>query len=203
MNEEKKGFWKTIAGNVLNVAGDLTPIGGDALKNIGKKLLKKDNATADEIQNYLEEHPEAFQEYQTMLKEHEKQMYELENQRIKADLDSKISALQLEVQNKNNELTSVLSDVGNARTASLNLQTNEKVPYIQKITPSILAIVIVSLAFYFFYLIFKSELPSQNKEIIYVIVGFITSKFGDIIGFYYGSSDYLNQSGKLFNKTTK
>ncbi len=203
MNEEKKGFWKTIAGNVLNVAGDLTPIGGDALKNIGKKLLKKDNATADEIQNYLEEHPEAFQEYQTMLKEHEKQMYELENQRIKADLDSKISALQLEVQNKNNELTSVLSDVSNARTASLNLQANEKVPYIQKITPSILAIVIVSLAFYFFYLAFKSELPSQNKEIIYVIVGFITSKFGDIIGFYYGSSDYLNQSGKLFNKTTK
>lgn len=203
MNEEKKGFWKTIAGNVLNVAGDLTPIGGDALKNIGKKLLKKDNATADEIQNYLEEHPEAFQEYQTMLKEHEKQMYELENQRIKADLDSKISALQLEVQNKNNELTSVLSDVSNARAASLNLQTNEKVPYIQKITPSILAIVIVSLAFYFFYLAFKSELPSQNKEIIYVIVGFITSKFGDIIGFYYGSSDYLNQSGKLFNKTTK
>ena len=203
MNEEKKGFWKTIAGNVLNVAGDLTPIGGDALKNIGKKLLKKDNATADEIQNYLEEHPEAFQEYQTMLKEHEKQMYELENQRIKAELDSKISALQLEVQNKNNELTSVLSDVSNARTASLNLQTNEKAPYIQKITPSILAIVIVSLAFYFFYLAFKSELPSQNKEIIYVIVGFITSKFGDIIGFYYGSSDYLNQSGKLFNKTTK
>ena len=203
MNEEKKGFWKTIAGNVLNVAGDLTPIGGDALKNIGKKLLKKDNATADEIQNYLEEHPEAFQEYQTMLKEHEKQMYELENQRIKADLDSKIAALQLEVQNKNNELTSVLSDVGNARTASMNLQTNEKVSYIQKITPSILAIVIVSLAFYFFYLAFKSELPSQNKEIIYVIVGFITSKFGDIIGFYYGSSDYLNQSGKLFNKTTK
>ena len=203
MNEEKKGFWKTIAGNVLNVAGDLTPIGGDALKNIGKKLLKKDNATADEIQNYLEEHPEAFQEYQTMLKEHEKQMYELENQRIKADLDSKIAALQLEVQNKNNELTSVLSDVSNARTASSNLQTNEKAPYIQKITPSILAIVIVSLAFYFFYLAFKSELPSQNKEIIYVIVGFITSKFGDIIGFYYGSSDYLNQSGKLFNKTTK
>ena len=203
MNEEKKGFWKTIAGNVLNVAGDLTPIGGDALKNIGKKLLKKDNATADEIQNYLEEHPEAFQEYQTMLKEHEKQMYELENQRIKAELDSKITALQLEVQNKNNELTSVLSDVSNARTASLNLQTNEKAPYIQKITPSILAIVIVSLAFYFFYLAFKSELPSQNKEIIYVIVGFITSKFGDIIGFYYGSSDYLNQSGKLFNKTTK
>lgn len=203
MNEEKKGFWKTIAGNVLNVAGDLTPIGGDALKNIGKKLLKKDNATADEIQNYLEEHPEAFQEYQTMLKEHEKQMYELENQRIKAELDSKISALQLEVQNKNNELTSVLSDVSNARTASLNLQINEKVPYIQKITPSILAIVIISLAFYFFYLAFKSELPSQNKEIIYVIVGFITSKFGDIIGFYYGSSDYLNQSGKLFNKTTK
>ena len=203
MNEEKKGFWKTIAGNVLNVAGDLTPIGGDALKNIGKKLLKKDNATADEIQNYLEEHPEAFQEYQTMLKEHEKQMYELENQRIKAELDSKIAALQLEVQNKNNELTSVLSDVSNARAASLNLQTNEKAPYIQKITPSILAIVIVSLAFYFFYLAFKSELPSQNKEIIYVIVGFITSKFGDIIGFYYGSSDYLNQSGKLFNKTTK
>ena len=151
----------------------------------------------------MEEHPEAFQEYQTMLKEHEKQMYELENQRIKADLDSKIAALQLEVQNKNNELTSVLSDVSNARTASLNLQTNEKVPYIQKITPSILAIVIISLAFYFFYLAFKSELPSQNKEIIYVIVGFITSKFGDIIGFYYGSSDYLNQSGKLFNKTTK
>ena len=203
MNEEKKGFWKTIAGNVLNVAGDLTPIGGDALKNIGKKLLKKDNATANEIQDYLEEHPEAFQEYQTMLKEHEKQMYELENQRIKAELDSKIAALQLEVQNKNNELTSVLSDVSNARTAAFNLQTNEKVPYIQKITPSILAIVIVSLAFYFFYLAFKSELPSQNKEIIYVIVGFITSKFGDIIGFYYGSSDYLNQSGKLFNKTTE
>ena len=43
MNEEKKGFWKTIAGNVLNVAGDLTPIGGDALKNIGKKILKKDS----------------------------------------------------------------------------------------------------------------------------------------------------------------
>lgn len=203
MDENKKGFWKTIAGNVLNVAGDLTPIGGDALKNIGKKLLKKDNASADEIQSFLEEHPEAFQEYQKLLREHEKQMYELENQRIKTELDSKIATLQLEVQNKNNELTSVLNDVGNARTASLNLQTNEKVPYIQKITPSILAILIIGLAFYFFYLAFKSELPTQNKEIIYVIIGFITSKFGDIIGFYYGSSDYLNQSGKLFNKTTK
>ena len=200
MNEEKKGFWKTIAGNVLNVAGDLTPIGGDALKNIGKKLLKKDNATADEIQNYLEEHPEAFQEYQTMLKEHEKQMYELENQRIKADLDSKISALQLEVQNKNNELTAVLNDVWNARAAGLELQTNEKVTYLQKITPSVLAIVIIGLAFYFFFLAFTANLPTENKEIIYVIVGFITSKFGDIIGYYYGSSDYLSQSGKLFKK---
>ena len=128
MDENKKGFWKTIAGNVLNVAGDLTPIGGDALKNISKKLLKKDNASADEIQSFLEEHPEAFQEYQKLLREHEKQMYELENQRIKAELDSKIATLQLEVQNKNNELTSVLNDVCNARTASFKFESGVLAP---------------------------------------------------------------------------
>jgi len=188
---------------VLNVAGDLTPIGGDALKNIGKKLLKKDNATADEIQSFLEEHPESFQEYQQLLKQHEQKMYELENERLKAEADATIAELQLEVQNKNNELTAVLSDVGNARTAGLELQTNEKAPYLQKITPSVLAVVIVGLAFYFFFLAFTENLPTENKEIIYVIIGFITSKFGDIIGYYYGSSDYLTQSGKLFKNEKK
>lgn len=203
MDEQKKSLWKTIAGNVLNVAGDLAPIGGDSLKNIGKKLLKKDNATVDEIQSFLEEHPESFQEYQQLVKQHEQKMYELENERLKSETDSKIAELQLEVQNKNNELTAVLNDVCNARAAVLELQTNEKVTYLQKITPSVLAIVIICLAFYFFFLAFTANLPTENKEIIYVIVGFITSKFGDIIGYYYGSSDYLSQSGKLFKNEKK
>ena len=200
MDEQKKSLWKTIAGNVLNVAGDLTPIGGDALKNIGKKLLKKDNATTDEIQSYLEEHPEAFQAYQTMLKEHERQMYDLENQRLKTESDEKVNALNVELQQKQSELASITGDLSNARASAIQLQTNKDVPYIQKITPSILSLVIVILTFAAFYFVFTKTFPTANRDMVMMVLGVLMSKFSDLIGFYFGSSDYLSHSGKIFEK---
>lgn len=191
---KEKGL--SLLGDV--VTGDVTGVVSTILEGVGAK-----GKSEDEILELLKKDKEAFLKLKELENTHETELLRLQNENQKQMFDAEIEILKTELGAQNESIKTVSDGVADARKMSIETQTNVNVPYIQKIMPSILSFVIIVSMFAIFYLVFTRTFPNENRDLIMMIVGALLSKFSDLVGFYFGSSDYFNQSGKAFQHITK
>ena len=73
-------------------------------------------------------------------------------------------------------------------------KTNEKV-YMY-----ILGAIIVIGFFSIIGIVFKLEMPQPNKDLGLIVIGALVAKFGDVVGYFYGSSKGSADKTELINK---
>jgi hypothetical protein len=73
-------------------------------------------------------------------------------------------------------------------------KTNEKV-YMY-----ILGAIIVIGFFSIIGIVFKLEMPQTNKDLGLIVIGALVAKFGDVVGYFYGSSKGSADKTELINK---
>ena len=73
-------------------------------------------------------------------------------------------------------------------------KTNEKV-YMY-----ILGAIIVIGFFSIIAIVFKLEMPQSNKDLGLIVIGALVAKFGDVVGYFYGSSKGSADKTELINK---
>ncbi len=71
---------------------------------------------------------------------------------------------------------------------------------IKEIYMYLLGLVVIIGFFIVLYVIFKKELPSSNKDLALILFGVLGSKFGDVIGYFFGSSKSSADKTELLNK---
>ena len=49
------------------------------------------------------------------------------------------------------------------------------------------------------YISFTIDMPTPNKEIIYILIGSLVTKYGDVINYFYGSSKGSSDKTKMLN----
>lgn len=50
------------------------------------------------------------------------------------------------------------------------------------------------------YIVFKIEMPAQNKDIALILLGVLGAKFGDVIAYFYGSSKGSSDKTEMINR---
>ena len=130
---------------------------------------------------------EMFLKLKELEKKYEVELLRLQNEKIISEK---------EIEFKNNDV--VVDDLTSARKMMTDTLNGNNVPLFQKLMPSFVAFIVLLSTFCSFYLVFTIALPNENRDLIMMIVVVLLSKFSDLIGFYFGSSDYLNQSGKSY-----
>lgn len=70
------------------------------------------------------------------------------------------------------------------------LEFNEKQAHRKSTIRIFIAIIMSSIVFYMIAMLFNSEVPTGNREVIYLLVGNATGAFfGTLISFYFGDSE--------------
>lgn len=54
--------------------------------------------------------------------------------------------------------------------------------------------------FFILYIMFKKVLPSENKEIALLVIGALVVKFGDVVGYFFGSSKGSADKTQIMNQ---
>lgn len=175
---KKKGL--SLLGDA--VTGDVTGI----VSTILESTVGNDK-NEDEIIELLKNDKDAILKLKELENLHEEELLRLQKEAFASESSAQI---------ENSKV--IISDLSDARKMMTDTLTNINVPLFQKLMPSIVAFIILISTFGSFYLIFTKELPNENRDLIMMIVGVLLSKFSDLVGFYFGSSDYLNQSGKSY-----
>lgn len=68
---------------------------------------------------------------------------------------------------------------------------------------SIITIIIVILSFLLMFVLVHFKVPSENKDLVNVAMGFILSGFAGVIGYYFGSSKSSEApAGTITQQTT-
>jgi CDP-diglyceride synthetase len=57
--------------------------------------------------------------------------------------------------------------------------------------------------FFILFVIFNKVLPSENKEIGLLVVGALIAKFGDVVGYFFGSSKSSADKNDIINNQMK
>lgn len=161
-NEVKKmsGFWKktlsVVAPTVATALGG--PLAGTAVRQLSKKLLGKDNATEEEIANFIEN----------------------ANPTQLAEIKKIESEFKIEMEKLNVDLARIESgDRDSARKREMDLKDK---------TPAILGFFIMSgffglLGFLLFYAV-----PPQNEAIFNIMLGALGTMATGVVTYYFGSS---------------
>jgi hypothetical protein len=80
------------------------------------------------------------------------------------------------------------ADRDSARAAHTAIATSANAHILEKLTPPILALGTVGLAFFLIGLLIFANIPDSQENIIIYALGFITSAATQVLGFYFGSS---------------
>ena len=81
-----------------------------------------------------------------------------------------------------------LADTQSARTASLALETSDKVPLMVKIIAPALAILVTIATFAIWIYMIVCGAPADNKDLFMAVLGASTAQTTQILQFYFGSS---------------
>ena len=79
-------------------------------------------------------------------------------------------------------------DRQDARNREIQLATNDKVPFINKIVTPVLALGVVTLSFILFAVLIFVEVTSEAKDILIYILGVLSAAVTQILSYYFGSS---------------
>lgn len=79
-------------------------------------------------------------------------------------------------------------DRQDARNREIQLATNDKVPFINKIVTPVLALGVTSLSFILFGILIFVEVTPEAKDILIYILGVLSAAVTQILSYYFGSS---------------
>ena len=79
-------------------------------------------------------------------------------------------------------------DRQDARNREIQLATNDKVPYINKIVTPVLALGVVTLSFVLFAVLIFVDVTPEAKDILIYILGVLSAAVTQILSYYFGSS---------------
>jgi hypothetical protein len=79
-------------------------------------------------------------------------------------------------------------DRQDARNREIQLATNDKVPFINKIVTPVLALGVTALSFILFAILIFVEVTSEAKDILIYILGVLSAAVTQILSYYFGSS---------------
>ena len=63
-----------------------------------------------------------------------------------------------------------------------------------------LAALIVGVFFTLIYIVFKYALPTENKEIGYMVIGALVMKFGDVVAYFFNSTKGSAEKTDIISK---
>ena len=103
----------------------------------------------------------------------------------------KLELAKLEQTGELSQLTASMDDLKSAREREANIATAEHAPLINKIVTPILALGVIALTFTLFgYLLWtNTPIPPERKDIIIYILGVLSAICGQIISYYFGSTE--------------
>jgi len=81
-----------------------------------------------------------------------------------------------------------LKDRQDARNREIQLATNDKVPYINKVVTPVLALGVVALSFILFAVLIFVNVTPEAKDILIYILGVLSAAVTQILSYYFGSS---------------
>jgi len=93
-----------------------------------------------------------------------------------------------------------LQDTQSARETYAKVSTSDKAPFINKIFPSILALLTVTLTFILFFYFAKGKFTGSQKDIVIYILGVLSTITTQIFAFYYGSSAGSKEKTEILKK---
>lgn len=67
----------------------------------------------------------------------------------------------------------------------------------------ILGSVVVIGFFMCIYFLIYTEIPSQNEKMLYLAIGALVAKFGDVINYFYGSSKGSSEKTQMLHNNLK
>ena len=79
-------------------------------------------------------------------------------------------------------------DRQDARNREIQLATNDKVPYINKVVTPVLALGVVALSFILFAVLIFVNVTPEAKDILIYILGVLSAAVTQILSYYFGSS---------------
>jgi len=105
--------------------------------------------------------------------------------------EMKLELAKLEQTGELAEMTATLDDLKSARDRESAIAISEYAPLINKIITPILAICIIGLTFLLFgYLLWvNAPIPPERKDIIIYILGVLSAICGQIVSYYFGSTE--------------
>ncbi len=102
------------------------------------------------------------------------------------------------------ELEVTMKDMDSARDREIQIAVADKAPLINKIVTPVLALTIVGLVFFLFYVILFKGMSGVEKDILVYVLGALTTFIGQILSYYFGSSqssaNKQKQISDLMNK---
>jgi hypothetical protein len=94
-------------------------------------------------------------------------------------------------------------DRQDARNREIQLATNDKVPYINKVVTPVLALGVVALSFILFAVLIFVNVTPEAKDILIYILGVLSAAVTQILSFYFGSSQSSKDKSEDLKKLFK
>jgi hypothetical protein len=79
-------------------------------------------------------------------------------------------------------------DRADARNREIQIATNDKAPYINKVVTPFLALGVVGLSFVLFTILIFVDVKTEAKDILIYILGVLSAAVTQILSYYFGSS---------------
>jgi len=95
------------------------------------------------------------------------------------------------------------ADRDSARQARVAIATSEFSSQLEKNVPSFLALGVVGLAFILIGILMFLDVPETQQQIVIYVLGFITSSAGQVLSFYFGSSQGSKEKTKVMEGMQK
>lgn len=95
------------------------------------------------------------------------------------------------------------ADRDSARQAHVAIATSQFSSQLEKNVPSILALGVVGLAFILIGILMFMDVPETQQQIVIYVLGFITSSAGQVLSFYFGSSQGSKEKTKAMEGLQK
>ncbi len=94
-------------------------------------------------------------------------------------------------------------DRQDARNREIQLATNDKVPYINKVVTPVLALGVVTLSFVLFAVLIFVDVTPEAKDILIYILGVLSAAVTQILSYYFGSSQGSKDKSSEIKALTK
>ena len=116
---------------------------------------------------------------------------------LEIETNCKVQLQQLMVQSAQNELTAHTAEIESNRLDRADARKNNSASYM----PSIITFIIIVGFFVCFYLILKTKADASLQQVLFMMLGTISTSFGGAVSYWLGSSSGSKSKDEAIHKT--